>query len=306
MYLLLMWWPRYVKAGIQVVTLLAEQQVDVTAVKGPVLAHMLYGNVPARFYSDIDLIVPPDQLKLAIGVLTGQGYRMVRPTTRPEQFDWERYFRDLNDVGLVSVSRNVYIELHHGIYKPGLLEREEEQPFLDDRQTITIGGAEFRVPGPEAYFLYLCYHGSAHMFFRLTWLRDVARYLEGVAFDYGAFGALTAKLRMEKMVGLSLVLVRKYYNTRIPPALEPFTNGKGLRTLAWLSDEAIRGPGRASLTHNILVFQGRRERIKGIDRAGIRHWAIRLLYAVLLRSGNSERLDVFKRMFYKRWLSKKS
>ena len=278
--------------------------IDVTCFKGPMLSYLLYDNPHARFYSDLDIIVPPPKLEEAVQILAGQGCRLIRPAGDPATFDWGRYFRDVNDVGLFRDDQRIYLELHRGIYKPGLLEAEMEKSILEETQILQIKGSKFRIPAPEAYFLYLCYHGAAHMYFRLTWLRDVARYLETVAFDHTVFLQLVYRLNMEKLTGISLLLARHYFKTTIPSELEILTRSKGLRTLVWLAHQAILGPGRASLTKSILVLKGRRNRVRGIDRAGVCHWAIRLIYAILLRQNRTARRDVLKRMMYKWRLSK--
>jgi hypothetical protein len=61
--------------GERVMDALAEAGIRSTALKGPKLSEALYGDPGRRISSDIDLLVHPDQLCEAVGVVCELGYR---------------------------------------------------------------------------------------------------------------------------------------------------------------------------------------------------------------------------------------
>jgi Uncharacterised nucleotidyltransferase len=54
---------------------LADAGISCTPLKGPLLSEALYGDPGRRLSNDIDLLVPPEQLDVAVGVVRGLGYR---------------------------------------------------------------------------------------------------------------------------------------------------------------------------------------------------------------------------------------
>jgi hypothetical protein len=59
----------------RLVAALGDAGIHVSALKGPLLAEALYGDPGRRLSSDIDLLVPPEQLGSAVDVVRAFGYR---------------------------------------------------------------------------------------------------------------------------------------------------------------------------------------------------------------------------------------
>lgn len=276
---------------------LEQNDIVSISIKGPLLSNQLYQNSNARFYTDLDLIVKPHQLKNAVDVMVKAGYSLKRPTENLNEKEWEKYFVLENDVGLVHKEKRIYIELHRGIYVPGLLEEESEALFLGELQKIEIQGTTFHTLHPTQYFLYLCFHGAKHMYFRLCWLRDVAEFIKNEEIDHAKVCSLAKELKIEKLLSVSLILANKYFNTLIPPEYESILKLKGVNRLAKLSDKIIRGPGRARFHRDVLLIKGRKDRIRGIDKASIGDWLNRLFFSVLLLNSTKDKLTYVRRIF---------
>ncbi len=61
-------------ASVRAVTALAEAGIRSAVLKGPLLGEAIYGDPGRRLSSDIDLLVPRDELRAAVEVLHGLGY----------------------------------------------------------------------------------------------------------------------------------------------------------------------------------------------------------------------------------------
>jgi len=289
----------------QVIRILEKQQIRVISLKGPTLSHLLYQNPHGRFYSDLDLVLHPGELTKAVMALSETGYTLKRPSIDLSDDQWRTYFENLNDVGLVNREKRVYIELHRGIYVPGLLEQEAEKLFLDLTTEYEINGFRFNSLRPASYFLYLCFHGAKHMYFRLCWLRDVAEFLRRDDLDVNEVVTLARDLEMEKVVRISLALANRYFGIAIPPGFGPVVNRldhPGI--MLGLADRIILGPGRTRLFKDVLYIGGRRKTRRGIDRARFSHWLSRNLFLFLLRNSARDRFSYIYRIFVKKKILK--
>jgi len=60
--------------SLRAVAMLADAGIRSAALKGPLLGEAVYGDSGRRPSSDVDLLVPPEQLRAAVEVLRGLGY----------------------------------------------------------------------------------------------------------------------------------------------------------------------------------------------------------------------------------------
>jgi hypothetical protein len=60
--------------ALRAIAMLADAGVRSVALKGPLLGEAIYGDLGRRPSSDIDLLVSPEQLQTAVGVMRGLGY----------------------------------------------------------------------------------------------------------------------------------------------------------------------------------------------------------------------------------------
>ena len=268
---------------LHVTQLLNDHGITVVSLKGPSLSYALYGNTYSRFYNDIDIVVQPELLGRASEILCRNGYLLQRPDVEMDHEKWTEYFRGINDVGLVNREKKIYLELHRGIYVPGLLEQDEEELFFERTRTIDIKGTSIQTLLPAQYFLYLCFHGAKHMYFRLCWLRDVAEFMKREKIDYVEVESLVKHLKLEKLMGMSLKLAEKYFGVAIPDVLKFTVSINEIGIMTGLADKIILGPGRARFFKDILPLKERHLKEEGIDKARVGDWLNRVWLSFLLR-----------------------
>src|SRR5262249_27858949 len=66
---------RFTRELLQLVTLFQQNAIPIAAFKGPVLAHLVYGHISLREFSDLDVIVHQADLSKAEDILTARGYQ---------------------------------------------------------------------------------------------------------------------------------------------------------------------------------------------------------------------------------------
>jgi hypothetical protein len=137
---------------VEHVRLLGRHDIPALALKGPVLAHLVYPRASSRSFRDIDLLVPGHLLPRAIAALEATGARRHFPEPRPG-FD----ARFTKGAALTTASGHE-VDLHRtlaaGAY--GLLI--DPATIHATARTIEIGGEPVGVPDLASLTVHACIH----------------------------------------------------------------------------------------------------------------------------------------------------
>ncbi|AFY39668.1 hypothetical protein Lepto7376_3465 [[Leptolyngbya] sp. PCC 7376] len=144
------------------VQLLDTHQISVLAYKGPSLAIAAYGDLLARQFSDLDLLVAPEYFEEAKNILTKVGYRLLTPHT-------DHAF----DLVLRNHQSRMAIDLHRAAVPSfyGFSCRFED--LLENAHSLQLVDQTVMMPSPEDLLLLLSIHGLKDRWRKLIWLRDL-------------------------------------------------------------------------------------------------------------------------------------
>jgi len=207
-----------------------ENQIRVLFLKGPVLAYELYGDLSLRTSSDLDFLIPIDELETAENLLSELGY---------EKDDYIHSV--LNDwrwrhhhVTYIHPKKGLKVEIHWRLHPgPG-----KELSFNDlwSRKSLTsITSSPVYYLGKEDLFVFLVTHGSRHGWSRLRWLVDINQLLKQ-KLDWITVCKLFKESRSLSIGGQAIVLTSVLLNSPRNEKLKPIFQGdRPLR----LAQEAI-------------------------------------------------------------------
>jgi hypothetical protein len=142
--------------------------------KGPVLADQLYGDIAAREFCDLDILVRKQDILRAKFALLDAGYTTDLPHPPARQ---AAYLRARYEIHFRSPDGAVPIEIHQAFLPPSygyffdydaLWRRLQGRPFF---------GRQILAMAPEDLLLFLCAHGAKHSWNEPSLIRDVARLL---------------------------------------------------------------------------------------------------------------------------------
>jgi putative nucleotidyltransferase-like protein len=142
--------------------------------KGPALAFALYGDVAAREYCDLDVLLRAEDLAAAKRVLLAEGYTSDLPEDAARE---AAYLRARYELHFTTPDGAVPIEVHQAFLPPSyglpfdyaaLWPRLERQPFL---------GREILALPPADLLLILSAHGAKHSWLERKGITDIARLL---------------------------------------------------------------------------------------------------------------------------------
>jgi hypothetical protein len=214
---------------------LDERGIAWLTVKGPLLAHALWGNVAHRHAGDLDIVVGQADIPRLDRWLQAHGYRRDMPDfdLTPRQF--QAWLTSKYEFGYRSVSnRRIRLELKwrlDGVPElPDLLHHPHREDF-PQRTLPTLP--------PDINLRYLCEHGARHGWFRLFWLLDVARLLKTQRFDWNRVlpgGTANTSCRC---VQQAMILCRELLETKVPTDFPAFLR-EGNANIRPLVEEAKR------------------------------------------------------------------
>ena len=230
----------------------AMEAADVRALayKGPALAARAYGHLALRTYSDLDLLVAPDDVPAAHRVLSEAGYESAYRLT-PAQ---DSIFRRTDgDYPYHHPRTGALVELHCHVSSTRFGVSLPTAELIARARPVPVGGGDVFAPADDDLFLALCLHGAKHRWARLEWLAAAAALAVRAGLDLDALHRRASAIGAGRTVRLALLLMRDALSLPVTPGI-----GRALaadRALPPLAAEAsalwfaVDRPERAESTH---------------------------------------------------------
>jgi hypothetical protein len=180
--------------------------------KGGALRDRIYTEPAERSLADLDLLLPPGQLRPAHGVLGLLGYRVIGNDELLEAYRRHHYhFRFAHPNGFV-------VEIHWALSRPGISFQLDERAFLARAvPTRTADGHVVRVPSAEDMVLHMASQSEEDAFARFGRLVDLDRVVAATpSLDWAYLQAAARTAGVEVLLGLSLRLAEVLLRTPVP------------------------------------------------------------------------------------------
>jgi Uncharacterised nucleotidyltransferase len=163
--------------AVRVTRILAAAGIRSMIVKGPTLAQLAFGDLTLRESQDVDLVIDSARLPEVDRMVVEAGYRRVVPAIEFAPALYDVYRRRRCQFGYYSETRDLFLELHWRLTSNPLL-MPMDATLWNRSEKVRVAGASLSTLPDEDLFLYLCIHGSVHMWFRLKWLVDISALLQ--------------------------------------------------------------------------------------------------------------------------------
>ena len=278
--------------------LLDAARIPFTVVKGPLLSVSIHGDINKRFSRDIDILVADSDISRVHELMVENGFIPC---------EQEGYARDswifwVGNKHLTYLNNNRFkIEIHTRLFlNPGLLNLSKIDPGKVYREQ-EFSGHRFRVFQDDFAFLYLCVHGSAHLWFRLFWLADICAWmssrspeqLEGISRLAGRFGC--------KKAIHSTFNFADYFSGRLEceEARKDLSRFGNIYIRSWMNEQRLLEPGRTLYERFQTKWSIYYARF--FFSRGIRLWSrelVRILFAPTQKEFRAVDLPGFFQSFY--------
>lgn len=156
---------------IRITQLFADHGIQLIAFKGPALAQLAYKDITLRQYTDLDILIKKQDIAKAIALLTNENYLAEINLVESIQ---ETFYACVNVIGFEKAIR---IELHWELLAKNYAVAWKEVELWQSNDTTHLNAVSIPILSYNTHLLYLCVHGSKHLFERLEWICDIDRFI---------------------------------------------------------------------------------------------------------------------------------
>jgi len=241
----------------QIMTCFSQARIPVIALKGVFLSEWLYLDLGLRQFSDLDLLVPPDQCRKALEILEVMGYR----SDKLQMSDFiATHSMPVHEAPMHK--NGVSIEIHTHIHSVNESYHVDLERMWQDAVPVRLHGVDVLGFCPEDMLLHLCLHLDKHFrygCFQFTCLYDLLNMInhKGSLIDWQLFECRCAQAGAENRTYKYLSLVSEFMGVRLPEAAAALVAGK-------------RTPGDVRKMRNVLHGHGEKKDILASVLCGLR------------------------------------
>ena len=197
---------------LNIMKLFQQSSVDAMAFKGPVLGQFAYESVTMRQYGDLDILIKKSDIQKSVALLVDQGYQ---PEIELNESTIDTFYTCVNVIGLQKGS--IRVEIHWELLSTNYAIDWDEHTLWSQSENITINRQSIKALSFENHILYLCAHGSKHLFERLEWICDIDRAIRSQErVDWQHLLVEAQKLGVERMLFLGLALAKLFFDLPLP------------------------------------------------------------------------------------------
>lgn len=190
-----------------------DADVDVLPFKGPVLAEKAYGDLTARRFADLDLLVRPEAFPAAEQILRTAGYRE-RSSETPTHTKIERQFGRVK----VFLTDDHVVELHQRLLHRRCGRGIRVDRLFERATTVDVAGTTIPTVPPEETLVIAAVHGTKHRWERLEWLCAVVALLDRTDPDWTRVRREAEAVGKTRALALTMALARDVLGTSLPAA----------------------------------------------------------------------------------------
>jgi len=184
--------------------------IDYISFKGPTLSKLSYGNIIQRQYCDLDILIKYKDIKSVINLL--------------KEFEYESEYSNLNEINLKYIKvisfynkkLGTEIEIHCELISSTYAINLDSIDFFNLTNNIKIYNNNIKSFNKEFLFIYLCIHGSKHIYERISWITDINKCLIDKTFNWKLIVKFAKELNIERIVYSSIYLASITFDTSLP------------------------------------------------------------------------------------------
>ena len=206
--------------------MLSEIGIDALFLKGPVVAHDLYGDLSLRTSSDLDFLVPIEQLEQAEEWLVKQGYvKDDYIETVLNDWRWRHHH-----VTYFHPQKQVKLEIHWRLH-PGPGKEPSFEELWERKRISSLTSYPVHFLGREDLFIFLVAHGARHGWSRLRWLDDIQQLMKQPV-DWKLTYQLSKSSHNLEIMGQAIVLASQLLESTVTNEMKTFLRGARAHNLA--------------------------------------------------------------------------
>jgi len=193
-----------------------EENIQCVPLKGPAISEQLYGDISLRVFSDLDILVPEKKAFRAFNLLISKGFT---PELKLNETQFKAYMNSEDHIILTIGKKKLIIELHWE-----LSDRYLSKPFTFEQvrkqvQEVDFHGKKILTFSHEDLLVYLCLHGSKHVWETLELIYLIARLLK-FDLDWDKVISIGKTTYCYRKLLLGLSLCSQFFNSPLPDKIQ--------------------------------------------------------------------------------------
>jgi hypothetical protein len=201
---------------INIMKLLEENNIKAIAFKGPTLSQLAYGDITLRQYVDLDILVDEKDLYDSAMILKSIN---IEADLSLDFLKNDTLIKLGSDFNLFHKYNNIHLELHWNLFRKLLNEKRKD--FVSSNQlSININGKDINTLDYNYLLIYLCVHGSKHLWERIEWIVDLDKLINKGTFDWNFMINTSRELKVYNMFLLGICLTNELFDTNIPLSIK--------------------------------------------------------------------------------------
>ncbi|MEC5424053.1 nucleotidyltransferase family protein [Virgibacillus sp. C22-A2] len=210
----------------KVAKIFSAKQLPLLFLKGPALAHDLYGDISLRTSSDLDILIPIDKLEKAEELLVEEGYvKDDYIQTVLNDWKWRHHH-----ITFFHPQKRIKLEIHWRL-NPGPAREPGFDELWKRKRKSKLTGTSIYILSKEDLFLFLVSHGSRHGWSRLRWLMDIGQLIKKDV-DWALTMKTLGKYRYHRAGGQAIILASQLVDSGSANEIAYLTSNKSINQLA--------------------------------------------------------------------------
>jgi hypothetical protein len=199
---------------IRVMDSLESRGIAAIPYKGPLIAAQAYGDITARQFEDLDVILRQRDIAAADDIIRGLGYAAKIPWVHSAHGVKRMVPGEYN---YVYSEREAILELHTELTLRHFPVPPDLDQFFERAAIVDLGGRGIRTFCAEDALVALCVHGAKDFWERLIWIADIAEMIRSCpALDWDSVQREAEKLQAQRMIRLGLALAGEILGAQVP------------------------------------------------------------------------------------------
>jgi hypothetical protein len=197
--------------------LLESHKIAAFPYKGPVLAACAYGDISARQFVDLDIIVSRTDILRAKELLMSRGYKLRNALSTSQEL---KYLQGDYEYRLVREDSPTVIGLHWALAPKFLHFPLDALKIWNRARQIPFAGTTVLSPPREDLLLMLCVHGAKEQWPRLASICDIASLINSHPdMDWGELFFQATNLHSTRVLLVGIGLAHFLFETDLPSAI---------------------------------------------------------------------------------------
>lgn len=222
---------------IKIMHLLRENNIEALAFKGPTLSQMAYGDITLRQYVDLDVLVKKGDIYKAGKILENHFYMA---SGSIEFLNDPIWVSDAKDMTFFNEKKSIAVEIHWKFFKNRYANSSHMINFWLDPNEVKINNTTIRTLQTDILLVYLCIHGSMHVWERIEWINDINLLIRTQEIDWDKALIFAKEFQSKTMFLLGLSIAHELFGTKLPEIIRKHIQQKKIIKLKKFTLESLQ------------------------------------------------------------------